>query len=204
MKDKRIIAMFITSIFTFVASLTISLGIANALADPTAAVGLTELNYTISDTETYKQSIVFQPTCGFDGDIADYSTTEEQTYGAVVVNNYNDIMYADGHLQESIKLVKVSVTNNTQSQVKFMFNISVEDKEAQSSAAVTDSFRTKIYLANSDRTADRTYINGEEITISENSTMYFVVACYFDINKDTNGQVSYLTSKTVTIELSKN
>ena len=115
MKEKKLIAMFITSVVAFVASLTISLGVAFALADPVAAVGLAEISYKVSNSSVVgSQEIVFNPVSSFNGNVSE----------AVYVNSYEEILYADEMLPENIKLVKV-VNIDKNMQIFIIFDTSL-------------------------------------------------------------------------------
>lgn len=113
MRDKKIVAMFIASIIAFVASLTISFGVANALADPVDAVGLAEISYVVSTQDSESRQIVFDPVAAYNGEAKD----------AVYVNSYENIQYANEILPDCVKLLKIKVTNNTDFSANFRFNV---------------------------------------------------------------------------------
>lgn len=172
MKEKKLIAMFITSVIAFVASLTISLGITLALADPVAAIGLAEISYNVSAASSASKQVVFNPSGSFNGEIEDY----------IIVNSYEDILYANETVCDSIKLLKVSVTNDTNANKTFTFTINVDGKSNAVSYAnfaiinindqgVIVNEDSKFIKLNKNNTA-------QQLVIKANSTAYFVVAGY--------------------------
>lgn len=125
MKTKSIIAMFVTSIIAFVASLGISIGIASALADPTPAVGLQEINFKVSSKEV-KYSAVFDPTSTFNGDV-----TKELN-----LSDWDNIVYQNAASVNQIKLIKITVTNDTELEQRFsVFLKPTKANEAASNAS---------------------------------------------------------------------
>ncbi len=181
MKEKRIIAMFVTSIVAFVASLTISVGVALALADPVAAVGLAEVKFNISSANKTYENIVFDPSCAFNGNIED----------ALEVNNYEEIFYSDEAYVEQIKLLKVSVTNDTSVSKTFTLKINTtsnNDATTYSQFAIYD-IDTTIYPTTIDENRNPNYwrwsafdefgkIAQSNITLAAGETRHFVIAAY--------------------------
>lgn len=196
MKDKRILSMFITSIVTFVASLTISLGVAFALADPASAVGLEELKYDMTSSAKISQELTFDPTNAYRGSL---QNADDPSKDAIFVHNYDSIQYYDGILAYNIKLVKVEVTNNNASQLPVKFAITTDDE------ATNKFLKGAVYCVSGTEDKDTSWVelksNGqtEYISISANSTAYFVVATYVDDTLDSTGTVSFAQSKTMTI-----
>ena len=114
MKDKRVIAMFISSIFAFIASVSISVGVAFAFADPVIATGLTELKFNIADQT--ERTIVFDPVAEFNENVDDY----------ILRNSYDEIYYANEAIVDDIRLAKIDVKNDTESAARFVVNVRVE------------------------------------------------------------------------------
>lgn len=196
MKDKRIISMFITSLVTFVASLTISLGVAFALADPASAVGLEELKYDMTTSEQVSQELVFDPTNAYRGSLLN---SEDPSKDAIFVHNYDSIQYYDGILAYNIKLVKVAITNNKSQQLSVNFTIKTDDN------ATNKFLKGAIYCVSGTEGNNAQWVElGDDgkinpISISSNSTAYFVVATYVDDTFDLTGTVNFAQSKTMTI-----
>lgn len=113
MKDKRVIALFITSIFAFVLSVSISVGVAVAFADPVIATGLSELKFNISNPT--EQSIVFDPVAEFNDNIKD----------AINCASYDKIYYSNEAIVDTIRLAKVTVNNPTEGVVRYRFKVDV-------------------------------------------------------------------------------
>lgn len=191
--------MFITSIVTFVASLTISLGVAFALADPTSAVGLEEFKYDMTTETKVEQELTFDPANAYRGKIVDSTNPSND---AIFVHDYNSIQYYDGVLSYSIKLVKVAVTNNSDSNISIKFNVSVDD-------TATNQFLSGSVHCVSGTESDHSWEDlGKNkstgsIAVKANSVAYFVVATYVDDTLDLNGTVSFATSKTMKIVITK-
>ena len=114
MKDKRIIAMFISSIFAFVVSVSISVGVAFAFADPVIATGLAELKFNVTDKTS--RTIVFDPVAEFNEDVDEY----------ILRNSYDEIYYANEAIVDDIRLAKIVVTNDTDVAARFRFKVDVE------------------------------------------------------------------------------
>ena len=188
MKDKRIIAMLITSIVTFVASLTISLGIAFALADPVAAVGLTELTFNVNATTAVSQEVVFDPVDAFNEDVKE----------AILVHNYDSIQYANEFLPDNIKLLKVEVTNDSNVRANFKINISVDGNDG------TEPF-VKVAVFNADTTAVAEMKGGiiPQMVLEPNSVGHYIVAAYVNTEYDFMGQATFGTNMTMKVGISK-
>lgn len=186
MKEKKLIAMFITSVVAFVASLTISLGVAFALADPVAAVGLAEISYKVSNSSVVgSQEIVFNPVSSFNGNVSE----------AVYVNSYEEILYADEMLPENIKLVKVTVQNDTDSVATIDFNITV----IGNTNAVN---YVKYAIFNVERGSANPNTELLEETIAARSTAHFVVAAYVS-DEYAVEMIDYATSMTMNISIDR-
>ena len=170
MKDKKLFAMFITSLVAFVASLSISLGVSFAFADHVPAIGLEEVTFTMSTQATPKQVVV---------DPAGYFTGDIQKEG-VFVNTYEDIQYAHESLPDNIKLLKVTVTNDTTRRLNFRFNVDLN--------CATNALKyTKVKILQVKSNRVYTVIDGtnetDEINLEINESKQFVVAAYVDNSK---------------------
>lgn len=190
--------MFITSIITFVASLTISLGVAFALADPASAVGLEELKYDMTNSSKITQELVFDPTNAYRGTI---ENDEDHSKDAIFVHNYDSIQYYDGILAYNIKLVKVAVTNNNDTQLPVNISITTDDD------ATNTYLKGAVYSVSGTHDQNNKWLDidstgkTETISIEANSTAYFVVATYVDDTIDFGGTVSFAQSKTMFITI---
>ena len=192
MKEKRVVAMFITSIVAFVASLTISLGVAFALADPVDAVGLAEISYTMS-SGSYSQEVVLNPATAYIDDIED----------GVYVHTYEHIQYANEALPNSITLLKVAVNNDKDTSAVFQFQISVAGETNAKNFVKYAIFNADTgLLLMSD--ANYEVVNGiaafNHVTIQAGNTAHYVVAAYVDdrLCFDANG-VDFATSMNMTV-----
>lgn len=130
MKEKRIVAMFITSAVTLVASLAITFGVFMTLADPVVATGVVRYDYAFnsqnsslvtSNGKTLKLSeeIVFQPSSSIVWP-TNVEATDDKTIYPVWVNDtdlngadYKDeIMYQDESISTKLKIVPIRISNN--------------------------------------------------------------------------------------------
>lgn len=138
MKDKRILAMFITSAVALVASVVITLGIALTLADPVPAtlVARCEFNFGASnsseiiengDVLTYENAIVFQPSGSVTVTDWDMNTSNDIPVLFTKDLVYTDeIMYADESLPNRVELAAFRINNSTAQDmninIKAVFN----------------------------------------------------------------------------------
>lgn len=162
MKDKRIIAMFISSIFAFIASVSISVGVAFAFADPVIATGLAELTYNVSDITT--RTIVFDPVAEFNEDVDAY----------ILRNSYDEIYYANESIVDDIRLAKIVVSNDTHIDTRFVIHVDVDGY-----VNAVDYARVAVF----DLTSGQTYrfASGEttaEIDLGVGQTKRFILAGY--------------------------
>ena len=187
MKDRKVIAMLITSIVAFVASLTISLGVTSALADPVAAIGLAEISYTVSTSQNVSKEIVFDPVSAYNEDIVD----------GVLVHNYDDIQYGNELLPDNIKLLKVAVTNDTAVRARFNFNITVDGNEG------TEKFiQVAIFdVANPLKPIKMRNGEFEQMTIEPNSVAHYIIAGYVNTQYDFLNEVTFGSNMTMTVSI---
>lgn len=117
MKEKRILAMFITSAITLVASLAVTFGVLMTLADPVVATGLTRYSYNFNaandtsliavngNTLSLRDEIAFNPTKSVewkDGEVVWFNGTTIE----------DEVVYADESVSSKIKVVPLKVKNN--------------------------------------------------------------------------------------------
>jgi len=173
MKEKRVVAMFITSIVALVASLTISLGVAFAFADPVDAVGLSEISYTTSSGEYANQEVVLNPASAYTGNIED----------AVYVHTYEHIQYANEALPNSVALLKVAVNNDKSkaSNIRFQMSLSGETNAKNFvKYAIFDADSGVLLMNDAHYEIHDGVAEFNIITISANNTAHYVVAAYVD------------------------
>ncbi len=119
MKEKRILAMFITSAVTLVASLAVTFGVFMTLADPVVATGVVRYDYAFNyennsliskdgDTLSLKEDIVFQPSSA----VVWSDDAENQAVWFNGTTYQDEIVYADESISTKIKVVPFRVTNN--------------------------------------------------------------------------------------------
>lgn len=133
MKEKRILAMFITSAVTLVASLAVTFGVLMTLADPVVATGVTRYEYSFNaknnslistdgNTLKLKDEIVFQPS-------SDLIWSEDEGKESIWFNglSYEDeIVYADESIAAKLKVIPLRITNNYGSIIQTSIKVSFD------------------------------------------------------------------------------
>lgn len=128
MKEKRILAMFITSAVTLVASLAVTFGVLVSLADPVVAAGLTRYDFSFNakvdnsliserdHTLSLVNDITFQPT-----------SSVVWTDGEVVWTNDNsyedDVWYNDESISTKVRVAPIKLSNNYEQSIELFVNI---------------------------------------------------------------------------------
>ena len=130
MKEKKILAMFITAAITLVASLSITFGVLTTLADPVVATGVTRYTFAIGAANNalitknnnvlkMKDSIVFQPSSSL-------MWSEEENEKAIWFNDEGaadkngylcDIMFADESISTKLKVIPLRISNKLNQNV---------------------------------------------------------------------------------------
>lgn len=176
MKEKRLWAVFITSVVALMVSVSVTLGVAFAFADPVVAYGLSELNYNTASNKV-SQTVVFDPVSVFNGSV------EEN----LIINSYNDILYENEAVVNNIKLLKVTVTNDSDEIQRYMFTSRVEGetnaKKYAEVVAINVEDKSMVWVTDG---------VSREIEIAANTTAKFIVASY----------VTDLAASTETVDLS--
>jgi hypothetical protein len=166
MKEKRLIAMLVSSIAVFVASLTVSLGVAFALADPVAA-------------QKDSKSINFDPVGIFSGNVEE----------AIHVYSYDDVEFDDEAIAGQIKLVKVKITNDEATEAQYILRITVagaKDENGNIDPAykythfvAIDADTKEVYqLSNAQIVDNSKYADTYLLSIKSGETKQFIVASY--------------------------
>jgi len=125
MKEKRILAMFITSAVTLVASLAITFGVFMTLADPVVATGVVRYDYAFNSTnnslisadgDTLKltEEIVFQPSSA----VIWSDEAESQPVWFNGSTYQDEIVYADEAISTKLKVIPFRVTNNYETNIE--------------------------------------------------------------------------------------
>ena len=167
--------MFVTSVIAFVASLGISIGIASALADPEPAVGLQEINFKVSSREV-KYSAVFDPTSTFNGDVSE----------ELILDDWDNIFYQSAAAVNQIKLIKITVANDTQAEQRFSMFLKptrANDATANANYKLFDlNNASGLAGANGVAVLDFNTANGTttetDMHLEKGQTAHFVLAAY--------------------------
>jgi len=163
MKDKRIVAMFISSIVALVVSISISVGIAVAFADPVAAQNLPELSYRVTALQTRDMNL--DPVNAFNENIKDY----------VIVNTYDDILYANEAVVDDIRLAKILVENDYTANATFRITALVTG-----TTNAVDYVKLALFDARTGELVVRFNGNAtsEDIVLDSETTGKYVLAAY--------------------------
>lgn len=176
MKEKRILAMFITSVVTLVTSLAVTFGVLMTLADPVVATGITRYDYAfnskvnslvVSEGKTIKlkDKVVFQPS-------SKVVWSEEDGERAVWFNGAdynNDIVYADESISTRIKVVPIRIANNFKSTMQARVSVAIT---ANSSSALLARY-TNVMIYNY---SSKTFVEAESITLDVLADSYADIA----------------------------
>lgn len=133
MKEKRILAMFITSAVTLIASLAVTFGVLMTLADPVVATGIVRYEYSFnaannslisSDGDTLKLSedIVFQPASAL-------TWSEEENSLAIWFNDAEydgEIVYADESISTKLRVIPIRVNNKYNSAIQASISVTYD------------------------------------------------------------------------------
>lgn len=185
MKEKRILAMFITSVVTLVASLAVTFGILTTLADPVEATAVTRYAFAFNDvngegitvdgsTLTLTDDIYFTPS-----DELRWNEFEKETdtdpMTPILINGtaYDEsIQYFDESVASRVKLIPFRLTNKHNDNA--IATISIEfDKSTQ----IGTFTKVKFFDYQENK-----FVDGPSITrtLSANESLDFVAVVYVD------------------------
>ena len=119
MKEKRLVAMFMTSAITLVASLAITFGVFMTLADPVVATGVVRYEYAFNslnnslisangNTLKLSDDIVFAPSSS----VTWSNEPETQPVWFNGATFQDEIMYQDESISTKLKVIPIKVSNN--------------------------------------------------------------------------------------------
>jgi len=191
MKEKRILAMFITSVVTLVASLAVTFGIMTTLADPVLATGIQRYAFAFNavnkseiavdgQTLKLKENIVFQPSSSI---VWENTEVEGQMVNNVVWFNSptydGDIMFYDESISPKVKVIPIRVTNNYTGGNPITTNINVAfDKTTllgKYTVVKIYDFETGVFTTTSSLT----------LPIKANESKDFAIVVYVDDSNNT-------------------
>ena len=191
MKDKKIIAMFVTSAVALVASVVITLGIAFTLADPVPAQSVPTCVFNfggVNETKVkenanalvYENAIVFQPsgsTTVNDWDMN--SDTHDSPVSFLKDQKYTDtIMYVDETYPSKVKLVAFKVTNSTSEDMEFTVAA-----DYNKTSSLGKYIQTALYDFEYEYHTDST----EVYSLAAGESAEFVMVIYVDTSTQTDG-----------------
>ena len=133
MKEKRIVAMFITSAITLVASLAITFGVFMTLADPVVATGVVRYEYAFNslnnslisvkdNTLQLSEDIVFAPSSSVTW--SNEPETQQVWFNGAT---YQDkIMYQDESISTKLKVIPIRVSNNFSTDIEAKIEVTYD------------------------------------------------------------------------------
>lgn len=185
MKEKRILAMFITSVVTLVASLAVTFGILTTLADPVEATAVTRYAFAFNDvngegitvdgsTLTLTDDIYFTPSDQLRwNEFAQEGDTDTVTPILINGTAYDEsIQYYDESVASRVKLIPFRLTNKHDDIAIASINV-----EFDKTTEIGKWTKVKIY----DYEANN-FVDGPSITrtLSANESRDFVAVVYVD------------------------
>lgn len=179
MKDKRILAMFVTAVVTLVTSLAVTFGILVSLADPVIATGLVKYDYNFNGTND--RSLIYQEgnTLSMVEDITFQPTSSVDWVDREVVwpnsKSYEDkIWYNDESISTKIKVAPIRITNNF--DVTLDLNLRVEFEKSSVLGRYTF---VKLYNY---QTGEYEDASSKTILLEKNSSVEYLVIIYANEN----------------------
>ena len=141
MKEKRILAMFIASAVTLVASLSITFGVLTTLADPVVATGITRYAYNFGGTNNslvveegtiikMNEDIIFKPSSALEWQEPSSDPTTGSDKKTVWFNGLNyesDIWFNDESVSSKLKVIPLRITNSYSSFTNFKLTVTFDD-----------------------------------------------------------------------------
>ncbi|MBQ8468697.1 MAG: hypothetical protein IJ542_02960 [Clostridia bacterium] len=162
MRDKRTIALFISSIVALVASISISVGMAVAFADPVIATNLPVLSYKVTANQVREMNL--DPVSAFNENVEEY----------VLVNSYDEVLYANEAVVNDIRLAKMTVENDYTTDAVFRVTVLVEgttNAVNHVKIAIFDLQTREVYRFKGNQTS-------VDISLENNKTGRYILAAY--------------------------
>lgn len=187
MKEKRILAMFITSCVTLVASLAVTFGVLSTLADPVVATGVVRYAFAFNqendslisvdgDTLKLKEDIVFQPSSKLvwseaDGEKALWFDGAEYT---------DTITYNDESISTKLKVIPLKVTNSFSDRIGLNIKVVYDDTTLLGRYTVV-----KLYDYSTQTFEDFDFAAGKTIELGSNESMHYALVVFADDSDNT-------------------
>lgn len=188
MKEKRILAMFITSIVTLVASLSVTFGILTTLADPVEATGVTRYAFAFNDvnaegikvdgnTLSLTEEIYFSPSDNLRWNefVNAEASDEEDPVTPILINGtaYDEsIQYYDETVSTRVKMIPFRITNKNTDDVALVDVEIVFDK----TTTIGKWTQVKFYDYENGKFVDQ--VKG--LTLASNAYRDYVAIVYVD------------------------
>ena len=211
MKEKRLLAMFITSAVTLVASLAVTFGVLMTLADPVVATGVVRYQYSFNYANNslissegnklkFAEDVIFQPSSSIVWD--EVQTTkfnqEGQEYQDVLTpvwfdnGTYDkDFMYRDESISTKLKVFPIRIFNNYNKTIQAQIDVTYDKTSliGQYTCVKIWDFTNKEFL--------NLGASGKTVEISSLNTVDYAVIVYVDDSlntslNDINWGVDYL------------
>ena len=180
MKEKRIIAMFITSAVTLVASLAITFGVFMTLADPVVATGVVRYDYAFNaannslvsaNGKTLKltEDIVYQPSSA----VIWSDEAESQPVWFNGSTYQDEIVYADESISTKLKVIPFRVTNAYATELSASIKV-----EYDTETLIGKYTKIKLYDYNENTYND--FLGNKNITVAANGYKDFAIIVFTD------------------------
>ncbi len=205
MKEKRVLAMFIISAVTLVASLAVTFGVALTLADPVTATGITRYNYyfnapndrtsiVVKDNSknilNLSKDLVFQPSKSVvwkDGEIFWFEDKDQNG----VITYEDDIVYADESISSKIKVVPIKITNNFDVGIDMVLRVNFDRETTLGKFTFVKIWNYAENTANNDQNIRFIFrdcdASGYSFHLEGQDSIELAIAIYVDQSNDTTG-----------------
>lgn len=202
MKEKRILAMFITSCVTLVASLAVTFGVLSTLADPVVATGVVRYAFAFNqandslisvegDTLKFKNDIVFTPS-----DSLVWSEEDDKKALWFDGSEYTDtITYNDESISTKLKVIPLKISN------KFEDRIGLNMKVVFDKTTTIGKYTVVKLYDYSTQTFETFDVNaGKTIELGSNESLHYALVVFVDVS-DYHGKPIFGDSSQTQVEM---
>lgn len=184
MKDKRIFAMFITSVVTLVSSLAITFGIFSTLADRALATGLDRYEFNLGGENnslvaengydlSIAETIIYKPS-----DLVEWVNDAERPEDSTLFFDATydgDIYWQDQAYSSRVTVIPFKITNSYNTAVEVNLQITFGEGSDETLAKYTN---IKIYDFSTGTYTD--YEGGKSIDLGKGNSKQYAIVIYTD------------------------
>lgn len=205
MKEKRILAMFITAAVTLVASLAVTFGVYLSLADPVQATNIVTYAYNFNAENdnslitadedgvlSFVSSVPFKPTKSVDWKDGQIVWFQNEDLTNKMLSTKSQVWYNDESLASRVKVIPIKITNNFDHKAEFHLDIKLDT----ASTALKENTYAKIWNftennANPDaenpfRFETYSFVDGFVFTLNPNEVLEIALVIYADESESTS------------------